>query len=242
MLRTILAVLFAVTYLVLGIPVLFVEWIIAKKNPHFRDVSCLHMVQWGLRTVYKICGVKVTVIGKENIPKDEAVLFVGNHTSYFDIIITYPLCPGLTGYVSKDSLEKVPLLNRWMKRLYCLFLNREDLRASLNTIKQGIEYIKQGISIFIFPEGTRGDGKHLLPFKEGSMRMAEKTGCPVVPVAISNTSAILRDHMPFVKPTEVIVEYAAPIYPKELTRDERKSMGARTQKIIQEILDRNRKE
>lgn len=240
MFRTILAVLFAVLYLVLGIPVLFIEWLIAKKNPHLRDISCLRMVQWALRVIYKICGVKLTVIGQENIPKDEAVLYVANHASYFDIIITYSLCPGLTGYVSKDSLEKVPLLNRWMKRLYCLFMNRSDLKASLKTIKQGIEYIKQGISICIFPEGTRGDGKTLLPFKEGSLRMAEKTGCAVVPIAISNTAAILREHMPRVKPSKVVVEYAPPVYPKNLSREDRRTLGAYTQKIIQGILDKNR--
>ena len=239
MFRTLLAIAFAVVYLIVGIPVLFVEWIIAKKNPYLRDISCLRMVQWALRVIYKICGVKLTVIGQENIPKDEPVLYVANHSSYFDIIITYSLCPKLTGYVAKDSLEKVPLLNRWMKRLYCLFMNRDDLKASLNTIKQGIEYIKQGISICIFPEGTRGDGKTLLPFKEGSLKMAERTGCAIIPMAISNTAAILKDHMPFAKPAKVIVEYAEPIYPKTLSKEERRALGAYTQNVIQGILDRN---
>lgn len=116
MLRTILAVLFAVCYLILGIPVLFVEWLIGKKNPHLRDISSLRMVQWAFRVIYRICGVKLTIIGQENVPKDTPVLYVANHNSYFDIIITYALCENLTGYIAKDSLEKVPLLNIWMKR------------------------------------------------------------------------------------------------------------------------------
>ena len=131
MLRTILAVLFAVCYLILGIPVLFVEWLIGKKNPHLRDISSLRMVQWAFRVIYRICGVKLTIIGQENVPKDTPVLYVANHNSYFDIIITYALCENLTGYIAKDSLEKVPLLNIWMKRLYCLFLKRDDMKASL---------------------------------------------------------------------------------------------------------------
>ena len=61
MLRTILAVLFAVCYLILGIPVLFVEWLIGKKNPHLRDISSLRMVQWAFRVIYRICGVKLTI-------------------------------------------------------------------------------------------------------------------------------------------------------------------------------------
>lgn len=241
MLRALLAILFAIVYLILGIPVLFVEWLIGKKNPYKRDISSLRMVQWAFRVIYKICGVRLTVIGHENIPKDEAVLYVANHSSYFDIIISYALCPGLTGYVAKDSIEKVPLLNCWMRRLHCLFMNREDMKASLKTILQGIEFIKQGISICIFPEGTRGNGTELLPFKEGSLKMAEKTGCAIVPLAISNTSSIIRDHMPFVKPTHVILEYGKPIYPKELPREERKALGHHTQCIIQEMLDKNQK-
>lgn len=242
MLRTILALLFAGLYLILGIPVLFVEWLIGKKNPYKRDISSLRMVQWAFRVIYKICGVKVTVIGHENVPTDQPVLYVANHQSYFDIIISYSLCPGLTGYVAKDSIEKVPLLNCWMRRLYCLFLNREDMKASLKMVLQGIEYIKKGISICIFPEGTRGNGKELLPFKEGSLKMAEKTGCPIVPIAISNTRAIIKDHMPFVKPTHVILEYGKPIYPKEMPKEERKALGKYTQNIIQDMLDKNKEQ
>lgn len=240
MLRTILALLFAVLYLILGIPVLFVEWLIGKKNPYKRDISSLRMVQWAFRVIYKICGVKLTILGQENIPKDEAVLYVANHNSYFDIIISYSLCPGLTGYVAKDSIEKVPLLNIWMRRLYCLFINRDDMKQSLKTILKGIEYIKQGISICIFPEGTRGDSEDVSPFKEGSLKMAEKTGCAIVPIAISNTRNIIYSHMPFVTPTHVILEYGKPIYPKELPKEEKRALGHHTQMIIQEMLDKNK--
>lgn len=240
MLRTILALLFAALYLILGIPVLFIEWLIGKKNPAKRDISSLRMVQWAFRVINKICGVKLTVLGYENIPKDEAVLYVANHNSYFDIMISYSLCPGLTGYVAKSSIEKVPLLNIWMRRLYCLFMNRDDMKQSLKTILKGVEYIKQGISICIFPEGTRGDSEEMLPFKEGSLKMAEKTGCAIIPIAISNTRSIISDHMPFVKPTHVILEYGKPIYPKELPKEERRALGHRTQEIIQEMLDKNK--
>ena len=154
MLRTILAVLFAVCYLIIGIPVLFVELLIGKKNPHLRDISSLRMVQWAFRVICRICGVKLTVKGQENVPKDIPVLYVANHNSYFDIMITYALCPDLTGYIAKDSLEKVPLLNIWMKRLYCLFLKRDDMKASLKTILQAIEYVKKGISHLHFPGGN----------------------------------------------------------------------------------------
>lgn len=181
MLRAILALLFAILYLIIGIPVLFVEWIIGKFNRQAADISQLRMVQWAFRVILFICGTRLTIIGEENVPKDQPVLYIGNHRSYFDIIITYSRCPRLTGYVAKDSMKKVPLLSVWMSRLHCLFINRSDVKEALKTILAGIDNIKNGISMCIFPEGTRNKTEDLmLPFKEGSFkwqknRMSDRT-------------------------------------------------------------------
>ena len=75
------------------------------------DISQLRMVQWAFRVILFICGTRLTIIGEENVPKDQPVLYIGNHRSYFDIIITDSRCPRLTGYVAKDSMKKVPLLS-----------------------------------------------------------------------------------------------------------------------------------
>lgn len=242
MIRTILALLFAVCYLILGIPVLIVEWIIRKFNRHAADISSLRMVQWAFRVICFICGVKLTVKGEENVPKNKAVLYVCNHRSYFDIIITYARCPGLTGYVAKNDMAKVPLLSLWMKRLYCLFINRDDVKEALKTILAGIDHIKNGISMCIFPEGTRNKTDDLmLPFKEGSFKMAEKTGCAIVPMAITGSADILENHFPKVKATHVILEYGKPIYPNELDKETKKKIGAHCQGIIEEMLVKNEK-
>ena len=242
MLRAILALLFAILYLIIGIPVLGIEWIISKFNRKAADISQLRMVQWAFRVILFICGTKVTVIGEENVPKDEAVLYIGNHKSYFDIIITYARCPGLTGYVAKNDMAKVPLLSLWMKRLYCLFINRDDVKEALKTILAGIDHIKNGISMCIFPEGTRNKTDDLmLPFKEGSFKMAEKTGCAIVPMAITGSADILENHFPKVKATHVILEYGKPIYPNELDKETKKKIGAHCQGIIEEMLVKNEK-
>ena len=198
MIRLILVLFAVVAFLILSIPILIVEWLIGKKNPKFRDESSLHIVQFMFRLIQWLAGTKVTVIGEENVPKDIPVLYIGNHRSFFDIVITYARCPRLTGYVAKDSMKKVPLLSVWMERLYCLFLNRTDIKEGLKTILTGIEQIKNGISMCIFPEGTRNKGDDetkLLPFKEGSFKMAEKTGCPIIPMAITNSAEIFEDHI-----------------------------------------------
>ena len=240
MIRTILALLFEVCYLILGIPVLIVEWIIRKFNRHAADISSLRMVQWAFRVICFICGVKLTVKGEENVPKDKAVLYVCNHRSYFDIIITYARCPGLTGYISKDTIGKVPLLNIWMKRLYCLFLDRKDIKQGLKTILQGIDYVKDGVSMCIFPEGTRNTGEDLLlPFKAGSLKIAEKTGCPIVPMAITGSADILENHFPRVKSTHVVLQYGEPILMEDLSKDDRKHLASIVQKKVETMLTDN---
>ncbi len=240
MIRIFLALLFAVLFLIFGIPILGVEWIIGKFNPHAADLSQLRMVQWAFRVILFICGTKLTVIGEENVPKDEPVLYIGNHKSYFDIIITYARCPRLTGYVAKNNMEKVPLLSAWMKRLHCLFINREDVKEALKTILTGIDNIKNGISMCIFPEGTRNKTDELmLPFKEGSFKMAEKTGCAIIPMAINNSAEILENHFPKVKRTHVVLEYGKPIYPNELDKETKRRLGAHCREIIAEMLAKN---
>lgn len=239
MIRFILVLFFLILYLVLGIPALCAEWLIGKWNPYLRDISSLRMVQCGFKFILWITGVRIDYRGRENIPKDQAVLYIGNHNSYFDILLTYSQCPGLTGYVAKSEMLKYPLLRDWMKRLYCLFLDRTDLRAGLQVILTGIDYIKKGISICIFPEGTRSKDGKMQPFKEGSLKMASKTGCPVIPIAISGSAGIWEKQFPKIRPCHVIVEYGTPIYPKELTKEEAKFLGVYTQRKIQEMLDRH---
>ena len=109
---------------------------------------------------------------------------------------------------------------------------------------QAIEHIKSGVSICIYPEGTRSKGEELqvLPFKEGSFKIATKSGCPIVPVAISNSVQILEAHFPRIKKTHVILEYGTPIDPKELTAEEQKVIGATCRGRIETMLIENAKE
>ncbi len=239
MIRLFFTALFIICFLLLGIPILGITWLIGKKHRYAADLSQLRTVQWAFRVILFLCGTKLTVIGEHNIPKDTAVLYVGNHRSFFDTVITYARCPDLTGYVAKDSMLKVPLLSLWMKRLYCLFLNRDDVKEALKTILTGIEQVKQGISICIFPEGTRTkntDETEMLPFKEGSLKIAEKTGCPIIPMAITGSADIFENHFPWIYSAHVTLQYGEPIYPKELSKEEQKHLGSYTQQKILAML------
>lgn len=242
MIRLLAVALFLLVFFILSIPMFFIEWLVGKKNPALRDISSLRIVQWAFKVILWLSGCRLTVIGEENVPRDEAVLYIGNHRGFFDIITTYARCPRLTGYMAKKEIEKVPLLSVWMRLLHCLFLDRDDIRQGLKTILTGIEHIKNGISICVFPEGTRSTGAdqtELLPFREGAFKIATKTDCLIVPFALTNTSAIFEDHFPLIRSTRVTLEYGRPFRPSELDKTDKKAVGAYTRNIIIEMVKKN---
>ena len=241
--RTIITVLYIFLFLILGLPVLGIEWIISKFNKAHADMVQLRIVQWGLKCVAFISGVKLTVIGEENVPRDEPVLYIGNHRSFFDVVVTYARCPGLTGYIAKDGVNKVPIFRIWMKRLHCIFLKRDDMKEGLKVILKAIEYVKSGISICIFPEGTRNKDRNnptsLLPFKEGSFKIASKTGCKIVPMALIGTADILENHFPWIHSTDIKLIYGEPIDVSALDKDQQKHVGAYCQTVVEELIRSN---
>ncbi len=240
MIRFILVLLFVISFLILSIPLLIAEWIIGKFNMDLKNRSSLAIVNWAFRVCIFLSGTKVIVIGKENIPTDTAVLYVGNHRSYFDILLTYVQVIRPTGYVAKIEMMHYPLLSNWMKNLHCLFLDRDDIKKGLKTILTGVEKLKSGISICIFPEGTRNNtSETFLPFHDGSFKMAERSNCPVIPMTINNSAAVFEDHFPKIKRAQVVIEYGKPIYINELDKEDKKQIGNYVKKIIQEAYQRN---
>ena len=151
MIRLLLVLFTLVGFLIFSYPFLVAQVSLGKKDPHARDLETIKVVRSVFKVLLKLAGVTVTVKGAENIPEDTAVLYVGNHRSYFDILLTYSRCPGRTGYVAKKEMERYPLLSNWMHNLYCLFLDRENPKEGLKTILQAIDYVKHGVSICILP-------------------------------------------------------------------------------------------
>ncbi len=241
MIRTIIVLLFVIIFLIISIPIWLVLAIIGLFNKPLKDKISFRIVAGAFHIVWWLSGVKPTVKGLEKVPTDKPVLYVANHLSFFDVILTYSLCPGVTGFLSKKTFEKVPLLNVWMHMNYCIFLTRTDPRTDLKLILKAIDYIKAGVSMFVFPEGTRSKDGTMADFHEATMKLATKTGCPVVPVAITGTRAILEDHLPAIKAGKVSITYCDPIDPAALTGDDKKYLGAYVKGIIEKQLEADKK-
>ena len=146
-------------------------------------------------------------------------------------------------FVGSVTLTEIYAYMSYLSRDRVLHPNSDRSAKGLKTILTAIEKIKSGISICIFPEGTRNKNKdelELLPFHEGSFKIASKSGCAIIPMAMNNTAEIFEAHMPKIKSTHVVLEYGKPIYVKELSKEDQKHLGTYTQNIIYEMLEKNK--
>ena len=239
--RTIFVFIFLAIFFIVTLPFYLILLLLRKKNRRLSSVIAQKFVKFGFKFVTFPAGMKRVVLGLENVPKDTAVLYVSNHRSLADIPMAYITVPNLMGFVAKVEIKKAPFLSWWMELVNCLFLDRSDMRAGMKMILDGIDSIKQGYSIFIAPEGTRSQGNELLPFKEGSLKMADKTNCPIIPVAISGTDDVFENSFPWIKRSTCVIEYGKPIYPEQLSKEERKAMGAYCRDIVTEMLKGHKK-
>lgn len=238
--RTFITVLFAVLGILLCLPYHLYLRHLAKKNPEAAYMKAYKLVKGFFGGVMFLAGCKTTVIGKEKVPTDKPVLFVGNHRSYFDILSTHNCIGFPVGYMSKDEIKKIPLLHLYMDDIGCTYLNRTDIKKGLETIIQCSEIIKSGHSMVIFPEGTRNKGEELLPFKDGAYKIAQKAGCPIIPISICGTDDIMENNKHnMLHKHKVIIEFCDPIDVTGLKPKERKAVLDTIPEIIQKTRLKN---
>lgn len=189
---------------------------------------------WSTNTI-KIVGMKIEVIGRENIPK-EACLFVANHQSYFDIPALIYAIDKPVGFVAKKELEKIPVYKEWMLSMKSLFIDRGNAREAIKTINEGVQYLKEGYSMAIFPEGTRSRSKHMGEFKKGSLKLATKSKVPIIPISIDGTYKAFEERGSL-RRASVRIIIDKPIYTKDLTREEENTLSDDLRNLICKNLD-----
>ena len=243
MIRIIIAGLTVLLFLILTLPLLLILWIVGLFNKDARASAAHAVIKWAFKLVLFVCGTKITVYGAENVPKDRSVLFTGNHRSIFDILILYVNTNRPTGLISKKELAKVPIFNVWMSFIGCLFLDRDDIKQGLKTILKAVDMVKGGMSMAIFPEGTRNKEEGtFLPFKGGSFKIAEKSGCEVVPFTVIGAASIFEDHKPRIKKSHVILCFGQPVPTAGLSRDEIKHIPENVRTCVMDMYNEHSNE
>lgn len=189
---------------------------------------------WG-RNIICMAGGRVTVTGLEHVPKQNNVCFVANHQGVFDIPLIVGYIPKTVGFIAKRELLLIPILNIWMKAVHCTFINRADRRQAVKTIQKGVEQIKKGHPMVIFPEGTRSRGDAMGPFKSGSLKLAIRSDALIVPVTIDG-SYKLKEARGVMTPASVKLFIHPPIDAAPLHDEDSKELAERLWGIINEPL------
>lgn len=240
--RTIIILILYVILTILSIPAYLIEWIIRQFNEKAAAKIAQAIVRVVFNIVMFVSGCKKTIIGVENIPADTPVMYAANHRSFYDIILAYATVPNQTAFISKKEIKKMPCVAQWMYFLNCMFMDRGDVKQNLNIILRAISLVKDGYSVYIAPEGTRNATDTLLDFKEGSMKIATKGKCPIIPVCLHGTEEIFENNLPWIRKGKIRIEYGKPIYPDELDKETKKHLGAYVRGIVADMYKQGLKE
>ncbi len=194
MIRTIFFAIGLFGYLLLVSPVYLYCNHFVKKGQREKVKACINrmVLDWSSRLT-RWAGAKIEVVGKENIPEETAV-FVANHQSDFDIPIVLSQTGEPRALMAKISLTKVPGVHGWMNLLQCVYLDRSDDKQAVRALMDSTRLVKEGVSMTIFPEGTRSQGGPVKEFKGGAFRVATRNKVPVVPVTIDGSYHLFEEH------------------------------------------------
>lgn len=242
MLRTIL--FFPAVGIPLVVSLLFtikINYLNKKGETKKADILTYKISSWWAKVVMKCAGAKINVKGLENIPKDKTVLVMANHQSYFDITLLMSELKFPKGFIAKKELESWFGVSVWMKKMHCVFMDRANIRKSAESIVEGINLLKKGHSMVIFPEGTRSKGGPCHEFKAGSFKLATKSNVLLVPVTIDGTYNLREaNEKKRIKGASVDLIIHKPINVTTLSKEEIAELPKKVEKIITGSINPNR--
>lgn len=199
-----------------------------KNSPYYR-----FLLDSVTAAAMKLLRIRVHVSGIEKIPKDTKVLFVSNHRSNFDPIVTwYALKKWKIAFVSKPSNFKIPFFGRIIRKCCFMPIDRENPRNAIVTINKAAKLLKkQEVSIGIYPEGTRSKNGQLLPFHNGVFKIAQKAEAPIVVLCVTGTEKISK-RTPF-RRTDVYLDVLEVFSAQGIKETKTEMIGTAVRRLIE---------
>jgi 1-acyl-sn-glycerol-3-phosphate acyltransferase len=226
MIRTILAVFYLTLGIFLVMPWLIL-WSLATRSVDFMYGVTMRFV----RAAVRIAGVQVRVEGAVNIPPGVCI-FAANHVSNMDPLAFVPAIPRRVAILVKKEVFRIPILGTAMRMANLVPVDRENREAAAGTVDTSVQYLREGLSFAVYPEGTRSRDGRLLPFKKGAFLIAIRAGVPVVPVSIVGAQDLLRKGEWSVRPGEVIVRFGQAVDVSAYTVEQRADLMARVEELV----------
>jgi len=235
MIRTgIVAVFLSLYTLVLG-PPLILYTLVTKSA---------ELMYWvgikGVVFITRLMGLRVIVEGRENIPPG-VCMFAANHTSNADAAAIVGAIPRRLAIFGRKSLFDIPIVGLAFTLAKFVPVDRGNRDAALASVKQAIEYMKQGFSFLVYPEGTRSPDGRLQRFKKGAFVMAIEAGVPIVPVMCAGAHRVMKKKSLVIHPGTVTVRFAKPIDAADYTIERRDELARRVHDAIAAELPEDQK-
>jgi 1-acyl-sn-glycerol-3-phosphate acyltransferase len=176
--------------------------------------------RWFGRRVIELLNVDLHATGADRVPAGRAYVYMSNHQSHLDIPILYATLPSPTiRMLAKKELFQIPLWGQGLRAAEFVEVDRSNHARAVRSIEQAAQLIRDGVSIWIAPEGTRSRDGRIGKLKKGGFHLALETGTPIVPVAIRGTIDMLRrggKAMQTGKRVDVTIDAPIPVEDREL--------------------------
>ena len=190
------------------------------------DMCDQRLLSWS-QTLLERAGIELAVEGLSRAPETETFVIMSNHQSLYDVPVMFQALRRRVRMVAKSELFKIPVWGRAMRAAGFVEVDRRDRKAAIAGLEHAKRALQQGTNIWIAPEGTRGPGDRLLPFKQGGFHLALSTGARILPVSIDGTSAVLAAHGTRVHPgARVRVTVSDPIAVQDYGPERREQLVA----------------
>lgn len=222
------------------LPGLFIKlWKYSSNVDKYTDEERNKFLKYIVNIANKGGNVKIKSFGIENIPDKVGFMLFPNHQGMYDVLALLDVCPKPLSVVAKKEVAKIPLLKQLFKVMKVIFMDREDVRQSMQVIIEVSKQVAQGRNYIIFPEGTRSKkGNKVGEFKGGSFKAATKAKCPIVPVAL------IDSFKPFdtgsTKPITVQVHFLQPLMYEEYKDMKTNDIAEEVKRRIVEVIEKNK--
>lgn len=233
MLRTVFWYGIGWSYLLLTFPaILIIKFLDIRQKYSARDKLAGKITRHLARFLFYLTGSSIKLTGMENIPRDQAALYVSNHQSHLDNAVIHGFIDVPKGFVSIVEAQKIPVLRTWMKYMQCVFLDRSDPKQTVGCINHSIKLLKSGHSMVIFPEGKLSSSETVGEFKGGCIRLAVKAGVPVVPITLKNSYKVISKDGRKIRSAAVESIISSPIPTKGIEKGEEEKLANYVRDII----------
>ena len=204
--------------LVAGTLVIVLSFFVRSGKP-------LHKIArlWG-KSILVVSRIKVSVKGLANIDPSSPYIYMPNHQSNFDIPVLLGHLTVQFRWLAKMELFKIPIFGRAMRKAGYISIDRNDRESAFGSLEVAAKKIKSGVSVLIFPEGTRSRDGKIRSFKKGGFVMAVDAGVPIVPVVITGTRAIMSKDKFRIYPGHVSMVIHKPISTSTYTRETKEAL------------------